>query len=59
MRSLLRSISADGAGGRAHALEDILHELAELVASPSSSVELVGEEMLCLLAVKRVALLCK
>ena len=56
MRSLLRSIPAD-ADGRAHVLEDILDELAKLVASPSSSVQLVDEEMLRLLAVKRVALL--
>ena len=56
MRSLLRSIPAD-ADGRAHVLEDILDELTKLVASPSRRVQLVDEEMLRLLAVKRVALL--
>ena len=56
MRSLLRSIPAD-ADGRAHVLEDILDELAKLVSASSSSVQLIGEEMLRLLPVKRVALL--
>ena len=56
MRSLLRSIPAD-ADGRAHVLEDILDELTKLVASPSRRVQLVHEEMLRLLPVKRVALL--
>ena len=32
MRSLLRSIPTDADGGRAHVLEDILDELAKLVA---------------------------
>ena len=56
MRSLLRSIPAD-ADGRAHVLEDILDELTKLVSAPSSSVQLVDEEMLRLLSMKRVALL--
>ena len=56
MRSLLRSIPAD-ADGRAHVLEDVLDELAKLVSAPSSSVQLVDEEMLRLLSMKRVALL--
>ena len=55
-RSFGRSIPAD-ADGRAHVLEDILDELTKLVSAPSSSVQLVDEEMLRLLPVKRVALL--